>query len=82
MQLHMQLAVTECTGVNFSFYDKILLSAENMFDKAFSLVNKHELKIFYSKVVLKVILSGHFHTINSYKIICFLIFPLKCFSDT
>ena len=55
--------------MNFSFYDKILLSAENMFDKAFSLVNKHKLEIFYSKVVLKVILSGNFNTVNSYKIV-------------
>ena len=41
-----------------SFQQKIYI------DKAFWLVNKHKLEIFYSKVVVKKILRGNFNTIN------------------
>ena len=56
--VQMQLAVTFLYTTKDSFQQKIY------FDKAFWLVNKRKLQIFYSKVVVKELLRGNFNTIK------------------
>ena len=60
----MQLALT-----GYSWCDKICTTKDSFqqkicFDKAFWLVNKLKLEIFYSRIVVKELLRGNFNTIK------------------
>ena len=87
-QVQMQLAVTGYSWCDcFLCMTKDSLQQKIYFDDAMWLVNNRKLELFYSKVVVKELLRGNLNTIeiwswNSCKIICFLIFTLKSFSDT
>ena len=64
-QVQMQLAVTGYSWRDFfSMYNKNSYQQKIYFDKAFWLVNKCKLEIFYSKIVVKELLRGTFNTIK------------------
>ena len=81
-QVQMQLAVT-----GYSWYDYFLCTIKDSFqqkiysDKAFWLINKRKLEIFYSKIVVTELLRGNFNTIK-FDTEVHMILLLKSFSDT